>query len=222
MRKHAIVVTLIVAALTLCGSALAEYKPGTYKAAVQGKKSKKHSGLIEVEVTLAADKIEDIKVLTYEQSVDNKKYGPGVSQAKETIPAAIIANQSVNVDNVAKATFSSNALQLAVAKILHEATVAYKPGTYKGTAMGKDSKKHSGVVTVEVTVAENKIESINVLEFEQSVDHKKYGPVVTAAKEQIPAGIIAGNSLNVDAVADATMSSNALELAVARALEQAR
>ena len=117
---------------------------------------------------------------------------------------------------------ASNALQLAVAKALHEATVAYKPGTYKGMAAGRSDKNHDGMVAVEVTVSENKIESINVLEYDQSIDHKKYGAAVTEAKDKVPAAIVAANSLSVDVVADATFASNALELAVARALAQAR
>ncbi len=222
MTKNAFLPVLIIATLFLCSSALAAYKPGTYKATAIGKSDKKHSGEIEVEVTLSADKIEDIKVLKMEQSVDHKKYGPLVNRVKDEMPAAIVAKQSVQVDNIAKATMAGNALQLAVAKILHEATVAYKPGTYTGTAMGRGGKHHAGVISVEVTVSENKIENIKVTEYEQSVDHKKYGPVVTEAKTKIPMEIITKQSLEVDNVAKATFASNALELAVARALAQAR
>ncbi len=222
MNRKLVLPVVVLSSMLLCTTAFAEYKPGTYKSVAYGKKDKKHTGKVEVEVTLSADKIEDIKVLEYEQSVGHKKYGPLVNEAREKIPAAMVASQTVQVDGVAKATMASTALQLAVARVLHDNTVAYKPGTYKGTAMGRSDKKHTGTITVEVTVSENKIEDIKVLEYEQSVSHKKYGAPVTEAKEKIPAAIVANQSLDLDAVAKATMASNALELAVGRALEQAR
>ncbi len=203
---------------------MAEYKPGTYKASAIGKQGKEQTGQIEVEVTLSKEKIDDIKIVSYDQSVDHKKYGEIVTQAKDKIPADILARQSVDVDAVAKATMATNAIQLAVAKVLHENTVAYQPGTYTGTAKGRSDKKHDGTITVEVTVSENRIESINVVEYHQSTDNKKYGAAITEAKEKVPAGIVGANSLDVDVdvVTSATFASNALELAVARALAQAR
>ena len=97
------------------------YKPGTYKASAQGRKSKEHSGIVEVEVKVSDSKIEDIKILAYEQSVDHKKYGPSTLEAKEKVPAAIIEKQSLDVDVVAKATISVRAIQIAVAKALEQA-----------------------------------------------------------------------------------------------------
>ncbi len=196
MKKNIILPVLILASLFLCSTALADYKPGTYTGKAIGKKSKNQSGLVKVEVTVSTDKIENIEVLTYGQSIGHRKYGAFVSQAKKEIPAAILAKQSVDVDTIARATISSSALQLAVADALHQATVSYKPGTYKGTAKGRSDEKHTGTITVEIKVSENKIEDIKVLEYEQSV--------------------------NVDSVARATLASSGLKLAVARALAQAR
>ena len=222
MKKNSPLQVLIIVALLLFSSVFGAYKPGTYTASAYGKTDKTHSGLIEVEVILSANKIEDIKILTFDQSVDHKRYGPAVKQVEAEVPAAILTAQSIDIDGIAKATLASNAIQVAVAKILHEATVAYKPGTYQGSAMGRKSKDHSGVVSVEVVVSESKIESINVLEYEQSTDHEKYGPTVTEAKEVIPAAIIDKQSFGVDGVVKATLSSTAIELAVARALAKAR
>lgn len=213
---------VVLATLFLCGGAFADYKPGTYTGKAIGKKSKNQSGLIEVEVTVSTDKIENIKIITYGQSIGHRKYGAFVSQAEKAIPAAILAKQSVDVDVVARATISSGALMLAVADALHQATVSYKPGTYKGTATGRSDKTHTGTITVEVTVSENKIEDIKVLEYEQSVDDRRYSKFVTNAKNNIPAEILARQSFNVDSVARATLASNGLKLAVARALAQAR
>ncbi len=134
MKKNISILILMLTSLFLCSLAFAEYKPGTYKGSSIGKKTRKQSGLVEVEVTVSTNKIEKITVLTYEQSVKNRKYGPLVNQAEKEIPAAILAKQSLHVDVVANATLSSTALQLAVANALHKATSTYNPGTYKGTA----------------------------------------------------------------------------------------
>lgn len=222
MKKSTIYLVLILTTSMCVTAAYAEYKPGTYTAQAIGKTSKKHDGVVEVEVTLSASKIENIKVLTYNQSLDHKKYGAAVTAAKTAVPKAIVAGNGVSVDGVAKATLSSNGIKLAVAKILHENTVTYKDGTYKGAAIGKTSKKHVGTINVEVTVTGGKIADIKVVEYDQSLDHKKYGAPVTEAKTKIPADIIAAQTLAIDGVAKATLSSSGIQLAVADALAQAR
>ncbi len=217
-----VVVLFLVVAFGVSQAFAGMYKAGTYKGAAEGRKSKEHSGMVEVEVTVSDSKIEDIKVVTYEQSIDHEKYGPPALKAKEMIPASIIEKQSIDVDVVAKASVSSRAIELAVARALDQASVKkYNPGTYKATAMGRKSKEHSGIVEVEVTVSDSKIEDIKVVTYEQSIDHKKYGPSALKAKDQIPAAIIKKQGLDVDVVAKASVSSRAIELAVAKALEKA-
>lgn len=202
---------------------LAQFNAGTYKASALGRVDKKHSGEVEVEVTVSDSKIEDIKIVKYEQSTDHKKYGAPVTEAKNSVPAKVLETQALGVDAVTKATMASNAIELAIAKALNQAyAVNYKPGSYKGEAYGRSDKKHNGHIEVEVTVSESKIEDIKILGYEQSVDHKKYGEPVTEAKTSIPAQILETQSLRVDAVSKATFASNAIELAVARALEKAR
>lgn len=215
--------TLILLFLFLVSQSFAgKYKPGTYKASAYGKKHKEHSGLIEVEVTVDANSIKNIKILKYEQSVDHKKYGKSATEAKDNIPAAIVKKQSVDVDVVSGATFSAVAIELAVARAIEQAsTKTYKPGTYKGSALGKKSKKHEGLVEVEVTVDANSIKDIKIVKYDQSVDHKKYGKGTTEAKTKIPNDIKAKQSVNVDGITKATMSVNAIQLAVAKALEKA-
>lgn len=202
---------------------MAQYNPGTYKASALGRVDKKHSGEVEVEVKVSESKIDDIKINKYEQSADHKKYGAPVTEAKNSIPTKILESQALGVDAVSKATMASNAVELAVAKALYQASVKkYTPGSYKGEAFGRSDKKHNGHIEVEVTVSETKIEDIKVLTYEQSVDHKRYGEPVTEAKTSIPAQILENQSLEVDAVSKATFASNAIDLAVARALEKAR
>ena len=112
-------------------------------------------------------------------------------------------------------------IELAVAQALEKATAQYKDGKYKGSAKGYDKKKHPGKIEVEVTVADGKISKIDLLAFEQTTKGKQ-GEKTAAAKDKIPAEIVAKQSIAVDSVAKASMSSDGIKLAVARALEQAR
>jgi fumarate reductase flavoprotein subunit len=118
---------------------------------------------------------------------------------------------------------ASNAIELAVARALDKAsTKKYTPGTYKASAYGRSDKKHKGLIEVEVTVSENKIDDIKVVSYDQSVDHKKYGQPVTDAKTKVPSHILEKQTLEVDVITDATFAGNAINLAVAKALQQAR
>ncbi|PID76631.1 MAG: hypothetical protein CSB24_05685 [Deltaproteobacteria bacterium] len=96
----------------------------------------------------------------------------------------------------------------------------YRPGTYKGSDPGLSGKKHPGNIEVEVTVDEDSITDIKLIQFEQ---HNKgmQGKHNARAKEQIPVAILRKQSLAVDSVAKASMSSVGIELAVAQALQEA-
>jgi uncharacterized protein with FMN-binding domain len=207
----------------LSSISFAQYKPGTYTGSAMGRSDKNHTGEIEVEVTVNEAGIEAIKILKYDQSVDHKKYGKDVMDAQTNIPAKMTEKNTLDVDIISGATMSSVGIQLAVAKALEKAALnKYKAGTYKGMALGRSDKNHTGEVEVEVTVDESAITDIKVVKYDQSIDHKKYGEPVIKAKESIPGGIVKGQSISVDVITDATMSSIAIELAVAKALEKAR
>ena len=84
-----------------------------------------------------------------------------------------------------------------------------KPGTYTATAKGMFDG-----LTVEVTVSENAIEKIEV------TAHQETAPGWPAL-EKIPAAIVEAQSIAVDAVAGATLTSKAIFSAVDEALAQA-
>ncbi len=96
----------------------------------------------------------------------------------------------------------------------------YTPGVYKGSAAGHSSKKHPGKIVAEVTVDENAITDIKLVEFVQT-EKKKQGERNAKAKEAIPAAILSAQSLQIDSVTKASESSVGIELAVAEALEKA-
>ena len=86
----------------------------------------------------------------------------------------------------------------------------FTPGVYTGTAAG-----NNGDLSVVVTFSEDKIESVELGEH-----HETYYMIPTPA-EKIPAAIVERQSLDVDLVSGATMSSRAIVNAVADAAQQA-
>ena len=86
----------------------------------------------------------------------------------------------------------------------------YTPGTYTGTAAGKN-----GDVKVEVTFSANAIESVKV------VEHSETAGISDGAIENIPTAIVDNQSLAVDTVSGATITSEAILNAVADAVAQA-
>lgn len=84
------------------------------------------------------------------------------------------------------------------------------PGTYTATAPGK-----VGDVTVEVTVSDSSIDSVTV------TSHEETPGIGDMAVNQIPGAILAAQSTSVDAVATATVTSEAILAAVDDCLTQA-
>ena len=84
-----------------------------------------------------------------------------------------------------------------------------KPGTYTGVAKGMFDG-----LTVEVTVSETAIEKIEVTAYQETAPG-------WPALEKIPEAIIAAQSIAVDAVAGATMTSEGVKAAVEAALVEA-
>lgn len=215
------------------GTALAEkYKPGTYTGSAVGYSKKTHPGKIEVEVTVDAETIKDIKIVTFDQTTKSKdgkksKQVDATLKAKKEIPAEILEKQSLAVESVTKASMSSMGIELAVAEALEKATIKYKDGKYTGESKGYTKKKKPGKIVVEVTVSGGKVSKIDVVTYNQTTKNKKgevdkRAKAVLKAKEEIPAKIIETQSTAVDNVVKASMSSGGIKIAVARALEQAR
>ena len=86
----------------------------------------------------------------------------------------------------------------------------FTAGTYEATV---DSV--GGPMTVSVTVSEDRIEEVNVIE-----NHDTDG-LCDAALERIPEQIVANQTINVDTVSGATLTSVFMRNAVKEALSQA-
>ena len=100
-RKICSVITIM--AMLLCCMAMpamaAGFTPGTYSARANG-----NNGPVTVEVAFTADAIESVTVTAHAET-------PGISDAPiETIPAEIVAHQTLAVDSVSGATHTSSAI----------------------------------------------------------------------------------------------------------------
>ena len=91
-----------------------------------------------------------------------------------------------------------------------ETKITYKPGTYTAEADGRNS-----VVKVEVTFSDSKIEDIKI------ISHSETAGLGDTAMEKIKELILSDQTLAVDTITGATVSSNAILLAVEDAVKQA-
>ena len=197
------------------------YANGVYVGSSRG-----YGGAVRVQVTMENGSITEVEIL--DASHETKQF---LRRAKRLL-TTVVETQSWKVDAVSEATYTSrgilgavqNALTGEVANnplppqpkpaatlVVEEFTAPsiYLDGIYTAEAMGFE-----GQITVQVTVAEDKITDITILSAE---DEEEY---LSRAKQVIPA-ILEGQSPNVDTVSGATYSStgilNAVKLALAKA-----
>ena len=97
-----------------------------------------------------------------------------------------------------------------VSSLLFSASASAKDGVYQSTTLGRN-----GDMTVQVTVKNDKIADVKVLDWSET------HPIADLPKSKIPADIVANQSVNVDIVSGATLTSFALKKAVEDCLQQA-
>ena len=197
------------------------YADGVYVGSSRG-----YGGAVRVQVTMENGSITEVEIL--DASHETKQF---LRRAKRLLTTVVDA-QSWEVDAVSEATYTSRGILGAVQNALTGEVVnnplppqpkpaaplvveeftapsTYLDGIYTAEAMGFE-----GQITVQVTVAEDKITDITLLSAE---DEEEY---LARARQVIPA-ILEGQSPNVDAVSGATYSStgilNAVKLALAKA-----
>lgn len=187
------------------------YIPGTYTATAQG-----FGGDVTVTITVDAESITDV-VIEGAQETD----GIG-SRAVEELPEAIKSAQSEEVDAVAGATITSKAIQTAAGEALAQArgdeaggevSVKMVPGTYTAQAQGFAKAE---LLEVSVTVSEDKLESIEV-----NPDNGETATVLQSAIDLMIPRMIENQSVTVDSICGATVSSNAIKTAAEAAVVEA-
>ena len=170
----------------------------------------------KVTVTLT---VEDGKIVAASIVGDDETPTVG-GAALEPLQEQLVEAGSADIDGVAGATFTSDAVKAAAADALASldgqaedepaGEMAFTAGTYEATADG-----YNGPVTVSATYSDSAIEAIDVT---ASVETAHVGSL--AFDIMIP-DMIEANGAGVDGVSGATFSSRALRTAVLDTAEQA-
>lgn len=162
----------------------------------------------EVSVTITT---EDGKITAV--AIEGASETPGVgTNAIEQMPAKMVEANSVEVDGVAGATITSNAILSAAQAALNgaEASGEFVAGEYTVETYGMNAP-----MTVVVTMDAEGIVAIDVPVHGETIG------IGDCAIEAVSAAIIEAQSLNVDSVSGATYTSGVLVRAVNEALEMA-
>ena len=184
-------------------------------------------GPVKVEVIANAEKIFSINVL--DASGETPNIG---TLAVDQLPASIFEANSLSVDSVSGATITSTAIKNAAAQAIESA--GFDPANF---GFVKEEKKEvvvdtsdipadavtatgeaqglGGPVKVEITATADKIYNLVA-----TGDNETPG-IGTKALEELPGAIISANSLDVDAISGATVTSDAIKEAAKKALESA-
>jgi len=162
-----------------------------------------YGGEIQLEVFINEEEI--VKITVLEQS---ETAGLGDDAVNEIIEAIIEAN-STDVDTVSGATISSNATISAVEDALAQA------GLVSGEVYNVVAQGYGGDVVLDVIINDGEIAAINI------VEHSETEGLGDDAMDTVIAAIKEAQSLDVDTVTGATMSSNAIIDGVTQAVEDA-
>ena len=226
LNKRGVVALLLAGALALssCGSQPAsssseggKYTAGTYTGEGQG-----YGGTVTVTITTDASSILEVTATGDQET-------PTVGGAAlDELAAQVLEAQSAEIDGVSGATGTSNGVRAAAqaaidaamgvaAQTGEKAVVA--DGTYTGKA---PSFGVMGEMELAVTFEDNKItkiETINAGPATQA-DEDEYSPIYATVDENLYPRIIESQSLAVDNIAGATVSSSAAKTILANIIDE--
>ena len=186
---------------------------------------------VKVETVADADGIYSVKVVEHGETPELG----GV--AADELPAKIVEAQSVEIDGVAGATMTSNAIKTAVTEALVQAGFLEAPAEEPVEEAAAETPAEEAAepvaapdgaqtltvtkpgvfgedVVVEIVADADQIYSVTV------VENNETQGIGSMAVEQLPTKIVEAQSADIDGVSGATMTSNAIKAAVAEALEQ--
>jgi len=193
-----------------------KYSPGTYSGSAKG-----FGGDVTVTITVDSQKITDVKI------VGDKETEEVGGAAIKKLPDLILSAQSADIDGVSGATFTSSAVKTALKSALNEAegvsssqttSITMKDGVYtsKQTSYAEvNGLATSGNMTLTATVKDNKFTDIAVKDYTDT-------DIIGGMAYPILADEVTKyQSLNVDSVSGATVSSNAFFSAMSDVASQA-
>ncbi|MFR9275992.1 FMN-binding protein, partial [Finegoldia magna] len=201
------------------GSNVEGLKDGEYEGNSQG-----YGGDFKVKIKIKDGELSAINVVTNNET-------PEYYEKASVIIAQILEKGNTDVDSISGATISSEAIKNAVRDALHKAgskketpklaektqkpntpniaTKGLKDGVYEASSNG-----YGGRLAVRVTVKNGKLTNIDVISNNET-------PSYFNRASSVIDRILSTGSVNVDSVAGATISSNAIKQAVSKALAQA-
>ena len=201
------------------GSNVEGLKDGEYEGNSQG-----YGGDFKVKIKIKDGELSAINVVTNNET-------PEYYEKASVIIAQILEKGNTDVDSISGATISSEAIKNAVNDALHKAgskketpklaektqkpntqnvaTKGLKDGVYEASSNG-----YGGRLAVRVTVKNGKLTNIDVISNNET-------PSYFNRASSVIDRILSTGSVNVDSVAGATISSNAIKQAVSKALAQA-
>ena len=201
------------------GSNVEGLKDGEYEGNSQG-----YGGDFKVKIKIKNGELSAINVVTNNET-------PEYYEKASVIIAQILEKGNTDVDSISGATISSEAIKNAVEDGLHKAgskketpklaqktqkpntpnvaTKGLKDGVYEASSNG-----YGGRLAVRVTVKNGKLTNIDVISNNETPSYFNRASFVIDR-------ILSTGSVNVDSVAGATISSNAIKQAVSKALAQA-
>lgn len=199
---------------------------GVFSASAQG-----NGGAVTVTLTIDADQLTDVSI---EGPYETEGIG---SRAIALMPDSMLTANAVDVDGIAGATQTSNAILRAAAEALalsgavllrQEAAIKQhmRPGVYLAEGYGKwpqgsiEGARYGSPAVILPTQVAVTVSEADILEVEL-IDSSDTPDFVAACKARIPAAIVAQQSVNVDAVTGCTFTSNCILSCVTRALEEA-
>ncbi len=182
---------------------ISELPGGIYRGEALG-----FDGSIFVEAEITDGQLMVVTVLEHN---DTPSYA---EPAFETMIERLLAAQSLDVDTVSGATFSSQGLLDALKDAFRGETIIEISRLEDGNYFG-EAQSFGGLLTVKAVVANGQLESVEVL------DHSDTPDYANPAFEEIIENLLDAQSLDVDVVSGATFSSRGLLDALAAALGSA-
>ncbi len=188
-----------------------ETTPVTASATTKG-----FGGDVTVTLTVLEDRITDCLIRGDDETPDTG------GRAIRTMQTRVIEAGIAKVDGVSGATSTSRAVLRAAAKAYNEATgreageVKMMPGEYTAAETG-----YWGIWKLPVTITVNEKALLKIEVPSDRFAHGETEVILQSVKDKLFPRIIETQSLNVDAIAGATVSSNAAKQAIESALKEA-
>lgn len=145
-------------------------------------------------------------------------------RAADRCAERIAGTGNIQVDGIAGATVTCNAIRNAAEDALNRylgkeekpAPVRMKPGKYEASSLG-----YWGIWYLPVIVTVNETALLKIEVPENRYDHGETEVILESVKEKLFPRMIENQSVQVDAIAGATVTSNSVKLSVEKALREA-